>query len=33
MRWEGYPTHIIAGAGIVLNEKEEVLLVKSYRSG
>ena len=27
------PTHIIAGAGIVLNEKEEVLLVKSYRSG
>lgn len=24
------PTHIVAGAGIVLNEKNEVLLVKTY---
>ena len=24
------PTHIVAGAGIVLNEKDEVLLVKTY---
>lgn len=24
------PTHIVAGAGVVLNEKDEVLLVKTY---
>lgn len=27
------PTHIIAGAGIVINDNEEVLLVKTYNSG
>jgi len=27
------PAHIIAGAGIVLNERNEVLMVKTYRSG
>lgn len=27
------PTHIVAGAGIVTNEKNEVLLVKTYNSG
>ena len=27
------PTHIIAGAGVVLNERDEVLLVKTYRHG
>lgn len=27
------PTHIIAGAGIVRNEKDEVLLVKTYNAG
>lgn len=27
------PTHIVAGAGIVTNEKDEVLLVKTYNSG
>ena len=27
------PTHIVAGAGIVINEKNEVLLVNTYNSG
>lgn len=27
------PTHIIAGAGIVLNENDEILMVKTYRGG
>ena len=27
------PTHIIAAAGIVVNEKDEILMVKTYRSG
>ena len=27
------PTHIIAGAGIVLNENHEVLMVKTHRGG
>ncbi len=27
------PTHIVAGAGVVTNEKDEVLLVKTYNSG
>ncbi|MDE7300413.1 MAG: NUDIX hydrolase [Lachnospiraceae bacterium] len=27
------PTHIVAGAGIVTNEKNEVLLVNTYNSG
>ena len=27
------PTHIIAAAGIVLNDKDEVLMVKTYNSG
>lgn len=27
------PTHIIAGAGIVINDKDEVLMVKTYDSG
>lgn len=27
------PTHIIAGAGIVLNDKDEVLMVKVHRGG
>lgn len=27
------PTHIVAGAGIVLNENDEVLLVKTYNAG
>lgn len=27
------PTHIIAGAGIVLNDNEEVLLVKTHNAG
>ena len=27
------PTHIIAGAGIVINKKEEVLLVKTHNAG
>ena len=27
------PTHIIAGAGIVLNEKDEILMVKSHNAG
>lgn len=27
------PTHIIAGAGIVINENDEVLLVKTYNAG
>lgn len=27
------PTHIIAGAGIVLNDKDEVLMVKTYNAG
>lgn len=27
------PTHIIAAAGVVTNEKDEVLLVKTYNSG
>lgn len=27
------PTHIIAGAGIVINSKNEVLMVKTYNSG
>lgn len=27
------PTHIIAGAGIVINESNEVLMVKTYNSG
>lgn len=27
------PTHIIAGAGIVLNEKDEVLMVKTHNAG
>ncbi len=27
------PTHIIAGAGVVINEKDEVLLVKHNRDG
>lgn len=27
------PTHIIAGAGVVLNDKDEVLMVKTYNSG
>lgn len=28
-----FPTHIIAGAGIVLNDRQEILLVKTYNSG
>lgn len=27
------PTHIIAGAGVVLNDKDEVLMVKTYNAG
>lgn len=27
------PTHIIAGAGIVINENDEILMVKTYNSG
>ena len=27
------PTHIVAGAGIVINDKEEVLIVKTYKAG
>ncbi len=27
------PTHIIAGAGIVINDKEEVLMVKTHNQG
>lgn len=27
------PTHIIAGAGIVINDKDEILLVKTHRGG
>lgn len=27
------PTHIIAAAGIVINDKNEILMVKTYRSG
>lgn len=27
------PTHIVAGAGIVLNDKGEILLVKTYNQG
>ncbi len=27
------PTHIIAAAGIVINEKDEVLMVKTHNSG
>lgn len=27
------PTHIIAGAGIVTNERDEVLMVKTYNAG
>ncbi len=27
------PTHIIAGAGIVINENDEVLMVKTYNAG
>ena len=27
------PTHIAAAAGIVLNEKDEILMVKTYRGG
>ena len=27
------PTHIIAGAGIVINDKDEVLMVKTYNAG
>ena len=27
------PTHIIAGAGIVLNEKNEILMVKTHNAG
>lgn len=27
------PTHIIAGAGIVINENDEVLMVKTHRAG
>ena len=27
------PTHIIAGAGIVINDKDEVLMVKTYNTG
>lgn len=27
------PTHIIAGAGIVINEADEVLMVKTYNAG
>ena len=27
------PTHIIAGAGIVLNEKDEILMVKTHNAG
>ena len=27
------PTHIIAGAGIVINESNEVLMVKTYNAG
>lgn len=27
------PTHIIAGAGIVINEKDEVLMVKTHNAG
>ena len=27
------PTHIIAGAGIVLNEKDEILMVKTHSAG
>ncbi|MDE6054746.1 MAG: NUDIX domain-containing protein [Lachnospiraceae bacterium] len=27
------PTHIIAGAGIVTNDNNEVLMVKTYKAG
>lgn len=27
------PTHIVAGAGVVVNENDEVLLVKTYNAG
>ena len=27
------PTHIIAAAGIVINDKDEVLMVKTYNAG
>ena len=27
------PTHIIAGAGVVINDKDEVLMVKTYNAG
>ncbi len=27
------PTHIVAAAGVVLNEKDEVLMVKTYNAG
>ena len=27
------PTHIIAGAGIVINENQEILMVKTYNAG
>ena len=27
------PSHIVAAAGIVLNEKDEILMVKTYRGG
>ena len=27
------PTHIIAGAGIVINENNEVFMVKTYNAG
>ena len=28
-----FPTHIIAGAGIVINEHQEILMVKTHRGG
>ena len=28
-----FPTHIIAGAGIVINEHQEILMVKTYDAG
>lgn len=28
-----FPTHIIAGAGIVINDKQEILMVKTYNAG
>lgn len=28
-----FPTHIIAGAGIVINEHQEILMVKTYNAG